>query len=94
MIGPLSRPHLPFCGHLAAILDFAGGSMFLIEGVLGSKNLFKRKFIVAPNNLGLDPVSRPRRPFLGPLGAILDFSGGSMFLIEGVLGSKNLFSES
>ena len=40
------------------------------------------------------PLSRPRRPFWGPLAAILVFAGDSMFLIEGVLGSKNLFSES
>ena len=40
----------------------------------------------------IGPLSRPRRPFWGPLAAILDCD--SMFLIEGVLGSKNLFSES
>ena len=40
------------------------------------------------------PLSGPLQPFCGPLAAILDFAGGSMFLIEGVLGSKNLFSES
>ena len=31
------------------------------------------------------PLSRPRRPFWGPLAAILDFAGCSVFLIEGVL---------
>ena len=36
----------------------------------------------------------PLSAILGPLAAILDFAGGSVFLIEGVLGSKNLFSES
>ena len=42
----------------------------------------------------IGPLSRPRRPFCGPLAAIMDFAGGSMFLIEGVIRSKNLFSES
>ena len=40
------------------------------------------------------PLSRPRRPLWAPLAAILDFAGGFMFLIEGVLRSKNLFSKS
>ena len=34
---PLSRPCSPFWGALQAILDFAWGSIFLIEGVFGSK---------------------------------------------------------
>ena len=53
------------------------------------KNPILRKLFRAPNNLGLDPFPDP----VGPFGAILDFAGGSMFLIEGVLRSKNLFSE-
>ena len=56
------------------------------------KKLIYQKLIGVPNRVR--PLSRPRRPFSGPLAAILDFAGGSMFLIEGVLGSKNLFSKS
>ena len=35
-VKPLSRPHRSFWGPLTAILDFAGGSMFLIEGIVRS----------------------------------------------------------
>ena len=45
------------------------------------------------NNLELKPLSRPHRPFWGPLTAIFDFAGGSMFLIEGILRTKNQFCE-
>ena len=47
----------------------------------------------AANDPGLDPFPIPSA-ILTPMAAILDFGGGSMFLIEGELGSKNLFSES
>merc|ERR1712173_497686 len=39
------------------------------------------------------PLSRPRRPFWGPLATILDFEA-SDWSKYGLLGSKNLFSES
>ena len=53
-----------------------------------------RKLIRAPNNLGLDPFPDPVGHSVAPWRPFLDFAGGSMFLIEGVLGSKNLFCES
>ena len=66
---------------------------FLKEGVLRSKNYFAKVDQSAqyPRN---QTLSRPRRPFCGPLAAILDFVVGSMFLIEGVLGSKNFYRKS
>ena len=69
------------------VANWARRSPLIKKPILG-------KLFGAANNLGLDPFYRPRRPFWGPLAAILDFAGGSMFLIEGVLGSKNLFSKS
>ena len=49
---------------------------FLIEGVLGSKNLFSKVAWNAQKPRGRH-ISRPRRPFWGPLAAILDFAGGA-----------------
>ena len=53
-----------------AILDFAGGPMFLIDGacsdVLGSKTHLQN-LIGAPNNLGLDPFPDPVGHFGAPL---------------------------
>ena len=55
----------------------------------------------APQNLGVDtfpdPVSQfgaPRQPFWIWISVKMKDSPSSTFLIEGVLGSKNLFSES
>ena len=46
----------------------------IIEGVLNSKNLFSG-----------GPLYGPRRPFGGPLAAILDFEGGAVFVrVRGV----------
>ena len=39
-------------GPVVALLDFAGGSMFLIEGVLGSKNLFRKSCSQRPYYYG------------------------------------------
>ena len=47
---PLSGPLQPFCGPLAAIFNFAGGSQFLIKGVLRSKNLFRKKCLILFNS--------------------------------------------
>ena len=49
---------------------------FLIEGVLGSKNLFSESCLERPKPRGRH-LSRPRPPFWGPLVTILDFSGGA-----------------
>merc|ERR1712013_771128 len=51
---------------------FSPSRPFLIEGLLGSKNLFSESCLERPN-LGVD--TRPRPPFWGPLAAILDFAG-------------------
>ena len=47
-------------------------TFFLIKGVLGSKNLLSKSW--SERQIPYD--SRPRRPFWGPLLAILDFAGG------------------
>ena len=60
---------------------------FLIERVLGSKNLLCK-------SCSEHPITGNRCLFWGTLVTILDFSGGSMFLIEGVLGSKTISSSS
>ena len=57
------------------------------------KSPIQQKLFGAANNLGLDPFLTPSA-ILTPLAAILDFGGGSMFIMEGVLGSNNLFSKS
>ena len=46
---------------------------FLIEGVLGSKNLFSESWSELPKTWGRH-LSRPRRPFWGALAAISDFA--------------------
>ena len=81
---------------------FSPSRPFLIEGVLGSKNLFSESWSQKPMGRHF---SRPRRPFQGPLAASLDFAGGSMFLKEGACsdqktylakvdqGSNNLFPD-
>ena len=68
------------------VANWARRSPLIKKPILG-------KLFGAANNFGLVP-SRPRRLFWGPLAAILDFAGGSMFLIEGILRSKNLFNKS
>ena len=60
----------------------------------GIKKLILQKCLGTAINLGLEPFPDPVGHFVAPLAAIFDFAGNSMFLIEGVLGSKNLFSES
>ena len=59
--------------------------MFLMEEVLGSKNL--QKLFEVLNNLRFhlfpDPVDR-----FGPLAAIMNFALSSLLLMEGVLRSK------
>ena len=55
---PLSGPLQPFCGPLAAIFHFAGGCLFLIEGVLRSKNLF-RKIVRSAQGTMMHPLSDP-----------------------------------
>ena len=39
-----------------------------------------QKLIGTPSNLGVDPLFRPRRPFLDPLVGILDFEGAAALL--------------
>ena len=51
-------------------------SMFLIQEVLGSKNLFKKRLLEHPITWG-EPLSGPLQPFCGPLAAIFNFTGGS-----------------
>ena len=43
------------------------------EGVLGSKNLLCESCLEHPKSQGRH-ISKPRRPFWGPLAAILDFA--------------------
>ena len=40
------------------------------------KKVIQQKLMGAPKTLGRRPLSRPHRPFWGPLEAILDFAGG------------------
>ena len=58
------------------------------------QNTYFAKVIRSAQKPRVRPLSRTRRPFRGPLAAILDFAGSPMFLMEEVLGSKNLFSKS
>ena len=60
---PLSGPLQPFCGPLAAIFNFAGGSQFLIKGVLRSKNLFRKNCSECPRDYDASLI-RPCRVFL------------------------------
>ena len=48
------------------------------------KKPIRKKLFATPNNLRLHPFRIPS----GPLAAFLNFTGGSMFLLEGVLRSK------
>ena len=50
---------------------------FLIEGVLGSKTYFVKVGRSAQKHRDRH-LSRPRRPFWGPLAAILNFVGGAV----------------
>ena len=67
------------------VFFFSPSSPFLIEGVLGSKNLFSESDSKCPITQGQTPFKTPSAM------AILDFE---VFLLEGVLGLKNLFTES
>ena len=62
--------------------------------MLESKKTYSAKVDRCAQKYRGRPLYRPCQPFWGTLVAILDFAGDSMFLIEGVRGSKNLFSES
>ena len=57
---------------------FPQSQPFLIEGVLGSKKLIQRKLLRM--KLRGRHLSRPCRPFWGPLMAILDFATRLVFL--------------
>ena len=82
-VSPISRPCHSYLGPLAAILDFVGSCMFLIEGLLESKNIFSKRCserLIAQCR----PISRPRQQFWPrwqPFWILRHF----MFLIEGVL---------
>ena len=60
---------------------------FLIEGVLGSKNLFCKNLWKGPKARGRH-LSRPRQPFWGQVVAILDFEGGAVVRCYGVAGGE------
>ena len=47
-LDPFPDPDGHFVAPLAAIFDFAGGSTFLIEGVLALKNLFSESWLERP----------------------------------------------
>ena len=55
-----------FLFFLFIFLFFSPSSTFLIEGVLGSKNLFRKKLTGAPQKLGVDPFLDPVSHFGAP----------------------------
>ena len=57
------------------IIFFSPSQPFLIQGVLGSKENYFAKVKASAQKPGGTHLSRPRRPFWGPLVAILDFAG-------------------
>ena len=66
-----------------AILDFEGGSRFLIEGLLGSKNQFSESSSECRRTYS-KTFSRPRQPFWAPWWPLGIFESCSlcMFLIQ------------
>ena len=60
---------------IIVIFSFPLSSTFLIEGVLGSKNLFRKLMGDNIRDRGR-LLSGPRKTLWGPLAAILDFAGG------------------
>ena len=60
---------------------------FLIEGVLGSIKLFQKKFIRAPNNLGLDPFPDP----VGHFGSKHILSPTN-YRLQMIFGLKNIYT--